>query len=370
MTGLPNLQFDDQGLAYTDSYAVDLFGNLLENDPLGADIEGIAVAADGSYWGVDEYRPSIYHFDKKGKLLDRFIPFGAPTDNGEYGTPALPSVYAMRQPNKGFEAVAMEGDMLYAFIQSPIDNPNTKKNPVGTSSKNIRILAFNTTSQSTVAEYIYVLDDDPLLNKVDKISDATSLGDSKFLVLERDASAKNTSYKLVYEVDIKGATNVNNPENFESIPLNQTIEEVLLSTTNIIPVNKTLVINVMSLGWSSDNIEGLTVINGSTIAVVSDNDYQLNSDMDVAGDGTVLFDRQKFTMFGVITNLNFSAPTSPIIIPPKPKDEDGVGLTAKVIIGIVVGIVGCIVLIIGSILIWKKRLIFLRPFSKLKQSGI
>ncbi len=59
LTGLPNLQAVANGLAYTDEIAVDLDNNVLANDPLGADLEGIVIAENGDYWLVDEYRPAI-----------------------------------------------------------------------------------------------------------------------------------------------------------------------------------------------------------------------------------------------------------------------------------------------------------------------
>ena len=146
LTGLPNLQAQANGLAYTDEIGVDLAGKVLPNDPFGADVEGIVVAPNGDYWLVDEYRPAIYRFDANGKLLDRFIPKGtaAATEPdsapGSFGTEVLPEVYAQRRSNRGFEAVALEGNKLYAFIQSPIDSPD---NAGDTASHHLAICEFS-----------------------------------------------------------------------------------------------------------------------------------------------------------------------------------------------------------------------------------
>ncbi|BAZ16860.1 phytase [Calothrix sp. NIES-4071] len=59
LTGLPNIQAGARGTAYTDEVGIDLNGNILKDDPLGADLEGIVVAENGDYWMVDEYRPAI-----------------------------------------------------------------------------------------------------------------------------------------------------------------------------------------------------------------------------------------------------------------------------------------------------------------------
>ncbi len=130
ITGLPNLQGGEPGTAYTDEVPVDLNGEPLENDPFGADMESVIVAPDGSFWLSDEYRPAIYHFDPHGVLVDRFIPQGTAESvgqpKGSFGTETLPEVYAQRRGNRGFEGMALNTDNgnLYAFIQSPIDNPD------------------------------------------------------------------------------------------------------------------------------------------------------------------------------------------------------------------------------------------------------
>lgn len=210
LTGLPNLQAGANGTAYTDEVPVDLFGNRLPNDPLGADLEGVVVAGDGTFWMVDEYRPAIYHFDATGKLVDRFIPEGAPTAGGAFGTPALPAVYAQRRTNRGFEAVALEGTKLYAFIQSAIDNPDSANDATSRASRNLRILEFDIVSKTVTGEYLYILDDISGSGnaRTDKIGDAVSLGNGKFLVVERDDRSGTDANKLVYEIDLKGATRI------------------------------------------------------------------------------------------------------------------------------------------------------------------
>lgn len=159
LTGLPNLQAAANGLAYTDEIGVDLDGKVLANDPLGADVEGIVIGSDGNYWLVDEYRPAIYHFDTNGKLLDRFIPKGTATapvvdlPAGTFGTEVLPEVYAQRRSNRGFEAVAIEGTKLYAFMQSPIDNPDNAADTASRASRTVRILEFDTVTKTVTGEW-------------------------------------------------------------------------------------------------------------------------------------------------------------------------------------------------------------------------
>ncbi|MFS0518554.1 phytase [Nostoc sp. UIC 10607] len=281
LMGLPNLQAVGNGLAYTDEIAVDLDNNVLANDPLGADLEGIVIAKNGDYWMVDEYRPAIYHFDVNGKLIDRFIPQETATAPNPdqpprtFGTEVLPEVYAQRRNNRGFEAVALEDNKLYAFIQSPIDNPDVANDATSKSSLNLRILEFDIVTKQVTAEYLYLLEGLPA---TDKIGDAVSLGNGKFAVIERDDNATSAGNKLIYQIDLAGATNINNPANF-TLPSDKTIEQLTsaeLTTANITPVTKSLIANAAQLGYTGvEKLEGLALVAPNTLALLNDNDFNV-----------------------------------------------------------------------------------------------
>ncbi|WP_211167703.1 esterase-like activity of phytase family protein [Pseudanabaena yagii] len=286
LTGLPNLQAGANGTAYTDEIAVDLNGNVLPNDPLGADLEGIAVAANGDYWMVDEYRPAIYHFDVNGKLLDRFIPQGTATapnpdaPAGSFGTEALPAVYAQRRNNRGFEAIALEGNKLYAFIQSAIDNPDNAGDTTSRNSRNLRILEFDIASKAVTGEYIYLLDSISASGnaKTDKLGDAVSLGNGKFAVVERDDLATSASNKLIYQIDLSAATNIYNA-NF-TFPTGKTAIEQLtsaeLASAGINVVSKSLIANAAQYGYTGvEKLEGLALIAPNQLALINDNDFNV-----------------------------------------------------------------------------------------------
>lgn len=285
LTGLPNLQAAAGGLAYTDEVGVDLDGKVLANDPLGADVEGIAIDAKGNYWMVDEYRPAIYQFDVNGKLLNRFIPIGtaaAPEPDaasGTFGKEVLPAVYAQRRNNRGFEAVAIEGNKLYAFIQSAIDNPDTTNDSTSRASRNLRIVEFDINSQTVTGEYLYILDNITAAGtaRTDKIGDAVSLGNGKFAVVERDDVSTDASNKLIYEIDLKNATNINLSANLASIPAGKTIEQLSpseLIAANINPVSKSLIANAAKFGYTGvEKLEGLALIAPNTYALLNDNDF-------------------------------------------------------------------------------------------------
>ena len=286
LTGLPNSYTGTTGLKHVDEEPVNLFGQVLPPDPLGADLEGIVVAADGSFWLVDEYRPAIYHFNNAGVLQQRFVPQGIAAKAGQpagtFGTEALPEVYAQRRANRGFEAVALEGNILYAFIQSPIDNPDTANDANSRAAKNLRVLAFHTISQTVVGEYLYVLRDPSASGtaRTDKLGDAAALGNGRFLVMERDDRTDLNANKLIFEMDLKGATDIHAGAvltAFATAFPTKTIELATvdeLASVNIRPVYKQLVTNLGPLGYTKvSKPEGLAVVDANTIAVLNDNDF-------------------------------------------------------------------------------------------------
>ncbi|MEH2305133.1 phytase [Nostoc sp.] len=307
LTGLPNLQAVGNGLAYTDEIAVDLDNNVLANDPLGADLEGIVIAENGDYWMVDEYRPAIYHFDVNGKLIDRFIPQGTATapnpdqPAGTFGTEVLPAVYAQRRNNRGFEAVALEGNKLYAFIQSPIDSPDVANDATSKASLNLRILEFDIVTKRVTGEYLYRLEGLP---GTDKIGDAVSLGNSKFAVVERDDNGTSAGNKLIYQIDLAGATNINNPANF-TLPTGKTIEQLTsaeLATANITVVSKSLIANAAQLGYTGvEKLEGLALVAPNTLALINDNDFNITGNTAA----------EKLGILELPNNLTTAQPTFP-----------------------------------------------------------
>ncbi|MGK7902185.1 MAG: choice-of-anchor I family protein [Hormoscilla sp.] len=256
LTGLPNLPELDPDTP------VDEDENLLEFDPLGIDPEGVVVAPDGTFWLVDEYRPSIYHFLPDGTLFHRYVPEGL---DPAVGTPALPALYSTRQRNRGFEAVAYEEGKIYAFIQTPLNNPTSGE------SQTIRILEFDTETATTTGEYLYIQED--MGGGSDKIGDAVSLGNGEFLVIERDSGFGPESQKKIFHISIDDATNIQeltpDPDaTFESLT------PEALADQGINPVSKSVYADLTALGYSfTDKPEGLALIDENTVAVLNDNDF-------------------------------------------------------------------------------------------------
>ena len=282
LSGLPNLP-GEEGAANADEPAVDLSGNALPPDPLGADLEGIVRAPDGTgFWMVDEYRPALYYFDEDGRLIERFIPKGLNKKDGPIvaGVEALPEVLGQRRTNRGFEAAALEGDILYAFLQSPLDNPDRGNDANGKRSTLVRIIAFDTVNLRTVGQYLYRLDG----GEVDKIGDALALGDGEFLVLERDDVLGAEGRKFIYRISLNGATNLEDHKDEIPIGPNEGLElqsDAGLAAAGIRPVRKQLFVDLTAAGYDfADKPEGMMLIDEKTIAVINDDDFAMPGSFD------------------------------------------------------------------------------------------
>jgi hypothetical protein len=214
LTGLPNLPAQDE-------VPVDSAHRRLPFDPDGLDLEGIAASPDGTYWMVEEYRPSLVHFSARGRELGRYV-----ADS-----------LAARQPNRGFEGVALDGGKVYCFLQSPLRGATKLQAP---------IVEFDIASGKFTREFLYPFES----AGSDKIGDAVALGGGRFLVIEQNSKTGPKGFHRVYEVDL-----ANGPGR---------------------PVRKRLVADLTALGFDfAEKIEGLALVDERTIAVVNDNDFEV-----------------------------------------------------------------------------------------------
>lgn len=233
MTGLPNKFEGDKW----DEFPVDKNDKPISLDLMGIDPEAIVRTADGSYWMSEEYRPSLMHFSADGKMLKRLVPEGSPQGTGEA---LLPGRYLKRRMNGGFEGIAFRDGTVYGFLQSSLGGEEGRT----------RILAVDSETGKTKAEYLYEFDKAPEGTPApNKIGDAAALPDGSFLVIEQNSEAGAKAIHNIYRFT-PGADG-----------------EV---------VKKTLLVNLVELGLSNfEKIEGLALIDNKTLALVTDNDFAL-----------------------------------------------------------------------------------------------
>ncbi|MEL6762936.1 MAG: esterase-like activity of phytase family protein, partial [Cyanobacteria bacterium J06607_6] len=304
ITGLPNIPNVDRQAVDALGSPVDLpelngfedFGS--DYDPFGADLESILRDNNGNFWTVDEYRPAIYQFDQDGTLLQRFVPEGTAAQaeaanpgftfsNTTFGSETLPADYLNRRANRGFEGAALDTEtgIFYAFIQTPLSNPDRDASDA---SSVIRMLGIDPATGTPVSEYVYILQKPETGSNVDKIGDAVFAGDGKFFVIERDSDLSSTGQQFVFEVDIAGATNVLG-QDFSGLTLEQQTPDSL-ADLGIQTISKTKVVNLPSVGYSpSDKPEGIALLPDGRLAVLNDNDFGLETGAEAVQLGIIDF---------------------------------------------------------------------------------
>jgi Esterase-like activity of phytase len=269
VTGLPNLKgVDEAPYNY-------LAQELLPLNPNGLDTEGLVRTSAGDFWISEEYSPSILHVDRTGKVIKRYIPEGLNLEGTDYPVAkVLPSIYSKRKINRGFEGIALSGDekTLYVVLQSPLLNPDRK---TGETSRNTRVLVFDIPSEKVTAEYVYRFDvskefDPNPKNTPDemKLSGVIAINPSTLLILERtDLVAK------LYSVDLSQATNILASEwnDAKTAPALEALADPAAAQVRVLP--KTLVLDLSSIKGMPEKIEGIALLDQSTLAVANDNDF-------------------------------------------------------------------------------------------------
>ena len=271
LTGLP-----PAGTGNTGEIPRTLTGALLPNDPNGIDSEGLRVMRDGSFWVSDEYGPFLVHFDRSGRTIERDSPTGGPHP--------LPAVLLRRQANKGMEGLASirDGRELVGMMQNPLVNPDKA---AAKASRLLRIVFVDAMTGKT-RQYAYLMDDASY-----GVSDIESVSPTEFLVDERDGKffgdpSGPAAQKKIYLIDVSKATDISDPANSAAgLTIGgKTLEQMSdadLSANRIVPVTKTLVVDLLAHGYTHDKAEGVALIDGGrTIAVSNDDDFGVTDDGD------------------------------------------------------------------------------------------
>ena len=252
-------------------------------NPNGLDSEGLVRTSAGDFWVADEYSPSIIKIDRTGKVVKRYVPDGFALPGTDYPVATgLPAIHAKRKINRGYEGIAISADerTLYIALQSPLLNPNAA---TGNASRVTRIVAFDIASEKAVAEYAYRFDlatsgyGSKQTPDEMKLSGIVVTGPTTMLILERtDEVAK------IYAVDTRGATNLLGSK-WNDLATTPTLESnadpAALGVTALL---KTLVVDLSTLQGVPGKVEGIAIVNDTTIAIANDNDFDIGK-LDAAG---------------------------------------------------------------------------------------
>ena len=264
--------------------AFDLDGVLLKPDPSGADTEGIAAAADGTFWIADEYGPSLLHVAADGTVLARWVPEGCSHwfRGADYPVvEALPAIAARRQLNRGFEGLALSEDetSLFLAFQSPLAHPDEHAHRHG---RHVRIWNLKLATGAVVAEYLYPLDaPDSFRRDCDlgrmrwadlKVSELVALGGNRLLVLERGSATTK-----LYAVTLDPASRIDDAHlNITTRPTLEELSESGEIGRRIPQLAKTLVLTTDDHPEVDADLEGIALLSSRSLLLVNDNDFGID----------------------------------------------------------------------------------------------
>ncbi|MET7936984.1 esterase-like activity of phytase family protein [Streptomyces sp. NPDC005322] len=267
VTGLPNQKARDEA-----PYTYDARTPLSYNAN-GLDTEGIVRAADGSFWLVDEYGPSLVHTSSTGRVLARYVPKGLNLTGADYPVvEALPGILLHRKVNRGFEGLAqLPGGDLVLAVQSPLLVPDKA---AGESSRTARLLRFAPKEQAVTAEYAYRFDPvdvvDPGQTDTSelKISSVVAVGRDRLMVEERtDRAARLHTVQLRPGNSILGGA-------WDNPATSPSLEQLTDPAGSGVPVlHKELVADLGKVKGVPGKIEGIAVADRRTLALINDNDF-------------------------------------------------------------------------------------------------
>ncbi len=273
-TGLPNIKGYDAVPTDVKGITADSMYNLS-----GLDAEGLVKTANGDFWIVDEYAPSLAQLSSTGAIKARYVPTGWKGNPTSFkAVKTIPSLYLTRKANRGFEALALspDGTTLFIGLQSPLLNP-TKA--VGDASLATRILRFDLRSKRFTGEFVFgfekvsVVDAKATKNSDLKLSAMVALDSKTLLVQERtDNSFLLSTITIDDSANILGskwdlAATSPSLESYTGVGTNAEIEKLL--TAN----NKKVIFNSTSIATMPGKVEGLAVLDANHIVVVNDNDF-------------------------------------------------------------------------------------------------
>jgi hypothetical protein len=244
---------------------IDLKGTQPDSRSWKFDLEGITLDANGDFWLADEYRPAVLHVDGKSFKIKQI--YSAEKDERAI-VKMIDSDFAKRQPNRGFEGVAItpDGNVL-AILQSPLNSPELHDS---IPNRLIRILHLNPETGETkvfgyeASEGVH----DP------KIGDLVAVNEYEFLIIEHGKDSLGKVARII-RIDLEYATDIseihfNLGTSFEALKNNAKAQY-----QGLILAQKTEVLDLIAAGFNPEfgKPEGLTIIDASTLAVVNDNDF-------------------------------------------------------------------------------------------------
>ncbi len=265
----------------------------LPPDPHGFDSEGLVRLSNGQFWVAEEYGPSLAEVSPTGCVLRRLVPRGTTLAGADCAVEdVLPADYARRCDNRGLESLAVAPDQsrLFCLLQSPLEPAGMAP---GEEPHYVRLLVLDPVAGRPVAEYLYPLGDraDSVAHTVaadGKISALVAIDGTTLLVLEQ-----SDHHSRIYRIDLTQATSalasggpaaeggVSAAQRSIPIERQHVLEKECVA--DLAPLAARFHADIVpGVGkrpkkLSELKFEGMTLIDGQRVALVNDNDFDMNA---------------------------------------------------------------------------------------------
>lgn len=246
----------------------------------GIDSEAIAVdQRRNALWVGDEYGPFLARIDATtGVIQAKYAPGSG-----------LPAILAKRRANRGMEGMTLDAasDKVHAFLQSPLSDGTApyavtgKNEQVERFARFTRWIEFDPATGATARMFAYPLDGKDYADGRTgnaKLGDMVALGNGKFIVIEQGAGANGKVFNRLMLVQIGEASNILaasfNPDTSDLEKSSMSGSAVNgASWAGVVPLKKTLLLDLNAIGWLAEKAEGLALVDGMTLALTNDNDF-------------------------------------------------------------------------------------------------
>ncbi|HEY2744834.1 MAG TPA: esterase-like activity of phytase family protein, partial [Polyangia bacterium] len=300
-------------------FASDSAASALPYDPDGLDTEDLRRLPSGDFAFTDEYSPSVGIIDgATGHIKVRYVPSTVALAAHYSVAAILPSVLTNRRANKGFEGLALapDGHTAWAVLQTPMGDDGASHYGNSLVDRVIRIDHFDDPTSATVGGHFIVLHQTaaalfPAGGAAQKnvyYNSATYIAANKLLLLERISNPTDgmPGHLTLVVADFGAATNlVGHPELGESTLDPETVGPPAGYTTlGITPAATTVVFDSNDVpaflqsppsgAVTPDKLEGVAIINKTTIGIADDNDFGI---FNVADRSRIWILRTKAPMF-------------------------------------------------------------------------
>jgi hypothetical protein len=204
-------------------------------------------------------------------VLERWMPRGRRLRGAGYAqAEVLPEALARRQPDRGLESLAAsgEGRFLYTMMEGSLSAA-----PPGEGPRPVRILQVDTLLARTVSQWAYLPEPPPdgALPLRSRITALSFVNSGTLLAVEETPAGAR-----LYSLDVGAATSVlGGAHDSPSGSTFDDLDAAGLANAGIVPVSKSLVLDLGRVAGPGSRIEGLAILDGDTISINTDDGFGL-----------------------------------------------------------------------------------------------